>query len=119
MARKSSNPRYQGEREYRLVPLDGRVEHRVMVWYSPQKGKPKDVAVSYQVSVRGGDWMEIVRYDSCHGHFHRHKAHYGEPMAIDHSFGNLPMLERKDAALDDIGRNAGRWHNLIPLEVLD
>jgi len=40
-------------------------------------------------------------------------------MAIDHSFGNLPMLERKDAALDDIGRNAGRWHNLIPLEVLD
>jgi hypothetical protein len=89
-----------------------------MVWFAPARGKPREVAVSYQVWV-AGRWVEIVRYDSCHGHFHRHKARYGEPGEIDFSFGNIPMQDRKDTALDDIGRNMRIWHRLIPLKELE
>jgi hypothetical protein len=118
MGRKSSNPRYPVEREERLIPWEGGLEHRAMIWCTPRRGKPKEVAVSYQVRA-AGRWVEIVRYDSCHGHFHRHKAHFGEPGEIDLSFGNLPMLERKRVAVQDIERNARFWQRLIPAEELE
>jgi hypothetical protein len=84
-----------------------------MFWFGPAKGRPNKVAGEYQVRTRKG-WVALVRWDSDHGHFHRHEPGWPEPGAQDYSYGKVPMAERRDLVLNEIAECWQTWQSLVP-----
>ena len=116
-------PQYEGSRIHALTAFSGGFPHRAVELYNPKVGRKKEVACSYQIQ-HNGEWVEVCRYDSCHGAFHRHKAYWPKRKGIrnrskqtEHKFERVPVKDRMAVALDDIKVNAKQWQSKIRREV--
>ena len=64
-----------------------------------------------------GEYVEIVRFDSDHGNFHRHEAVYppAERGDIVEWFPHVPMNRRGSLAGKQIAAHAEQWIRVLPL----
>jgi hypothetical protein len=115
MARKSSNPRYAGEREYPQISFEGGLPHRIMFWFNPGRDEAREVSFEYQVFVRGS-WVALTRYAGGKKEFWRYKPSWPTPGDREQNLGDIPIKQRRDAVIDDVQRHARDWQRLIPTE---
>ncbi len=107
---------YARRRDVELPPLENRRPHYAELRFDPLHGQITDFCVGYKVWC-AGDFVEIVRYDSAHGVFHRHAAGYPEPGPEEERFAGIPMNQRGHFAVAHIKRNCERWQTVIPIEM--
>lgn len=109
----SSRKEYARIREVELPPSSSGRPHYAELRFNPDHGPIEEFCVGYKVWY-GGEYVEIVRYDSDHDMFHRHSAGYPESGGIEEWF-DVPMNQRGSFAVKDIKRNCEGWQSVLPI----
>ena len=114
MARKSTHPNFKYEREYALPGLEGHLPASLWYWYNTkQGGEPREVYLEYRVTAADGP-HPVVAYDG-RGNFHRRGPAWPSFGDRTENFGQIPMKQRKNRAVDDIQDNRKQFEAVVPM----
>jgi len=98
-----------------IVPLQGSPVDRYRHFHVWEQGRIVDFAIQYEAEI-GGQWREVVRYDTAHGSPHRDTLHPdgSETKELFEHYTNAQVLT---IGQNDIRRNWRRYREQYEREM--